>query len=308
MTKPKADKIWLDGKLIDWEKANVHVLTHTLHYGFGVFEGVRAYECHDGRTAIFKLKEHTKRLFDSAKINLIDIPFSQEEICQATIEVVRENKLKSCYIRPLVFLGDEEMGLYALNNPVRVAIAAWSWGPYLGKEAIENGIRAKVSSFTRVGINSILTKAKTCGNYINSIWAKREALKAGYEEAIMLDAQGYVCEATGENIFMVHDGVVRTPALGSSILKGITRECIIHLLKKEGLEVIEQSITRDELYVADEVFLCGTAAEITPIRELDDRQIGLGKPGPITQKVQTDYFDLIRGKFPEYHDWLSFVS
>lgn len=300
----KVSRIWLDGKLINWDDAKVHVLTHTLHYGLGVFEGIRCYEGADGKSAIFRLKEHIDRLFDSAKISLMKIPFSKEEVMKACEDIVRINKLKECYIRPLAFIGDGEMGLYAIDNPIRLMIAAWPWGSYLGEEGVKKGIRAKVSSYTRLHVNSSMTKSKTCGNYINSIFAKREALKAGYAEAIMLDHEGNIAEASGENIFVVKNSLVRTPALGSSILKGITRDCVLALLKDLEIPFEEGPLTRDEAYIADELFLTGTAAEITPIRELDDRSIGNGKPGPITQKIQTLYFDLIRGKNKKYKKWL----
>ncbi|MBX7148870.1 branched-chain amino acid transaminase [bacterium] len=306
-TVKKVEKIWLDGKLINWDDANVHVLTHTLHYGLGVFEGVRAYECVDGRTAVFRLKEHTQRLFDSAHINLMKIPFSQDEINKATAELLKVNKLKSAYIRPLAFLGNEEMGLHAVNNPVRVMIAAWSWGTYLGDDGVKNGIRAKISSFQRSTVNAVMAKAKTCGNYINSIMAKREALSSGFEEALMLDHEGYLSEATGENIFVVKDGVVRTPAKGASILNGITRQTIIQFLKDNNIPVDEGRITRDDAYLADEIFLTGTAAEVTPLREVDTRTIGAGKPGPITKKVQDFYHGLVRGKEEKYKEWLYYV-
>lgn len=303
----KVEKIWLDGKLVPWDGAKVHVLTHTLHYGLGVFEGIRCYQCTDGRSAIFQLERHVKRLFESAHINLMKIPFTQQEIVQACAETVRVNKLKEAYIRPLVFIGDGEMGLHAIHNPIRVAIAAWSWGTYLGEDGVKNGIRAKISSYTRMPVNSIMTKSKTCGNYVNSIWAKREALMAGYEEAMMLDAQGNLVEATGENIFVIKDGVIRTPFIGQSILEGITRSCMIKLLEDSGHSVRQEPITRDMAYIADEIFLCGTAAELTPIRELDDRTIGSGKPGPITQAVQGAYFKAIRGELKPYAEWLHYL-
>ncbi len=303
----KVEKIWLDGKLVPWDSAQVHVLTYALHYGLGVFEGIRCYECADGTSAIFRLKEHIDRLFDSAKINMMEIPFTREELMQACKDVVKKNGLKSAYIRPLVFVGDGEMGLVAFNNPVRVMIAAWSWGSYLGDEGVKNGIRAKISSYSRYNVNGNMTRAKTCGSYINSILAKREALDAGYEEALLLDAEGYLAEATGENIFVVRDGVVRTPGSGSSILLGITRHTLMTLLQEEGIVCREDRITRDEAYIADEIFLCGTAAELTPIRELDGRKIGTGKPGPITKKLQEIYFGLIRGKNPKHKEWLASV-
>lgn len=303
----KVPYIWMDGKLIKWDEANVHVLTHTLHYGLGVFEGIRCYECAGGKSAIFRLNEHMQRLFDSAHINLIKIPYSKAALIDATKEVIRANKLKSAYIRPIVFMGDGEMGLHATKNPIRVSIAAWPWGTYLGEDGVKNGIRAKISSFTRPTVNSIMNKSKTCGNYINSIWAKREALASGYEEAIMLDNEGYISEATGENFFMVKNGVVHTPALGNAILDGITRASLLTYLKDQKIQTIEGRITRDQAYLADEVFVCGTAAEITPIREIDDRTIGTGKPGPLTKQIQDFYFGVIRGKHPQYTEWLSFI-
>ncbi len=302
----KVEKIWFDGKLVNWDDAQVHVLTYGLHYGLGVFEGIRCYEG-NGKSAIFRLKEHIDRLFDSAKINRIEIPFTREQIMEACKEVLRVNKLKSAYLRPLVFVGDGEMGLVAFRNPVRVMIAAWSWGSYLGDDGINNGIRAKISSYSRYNVNGNMTRAKTCGSYINSILAKQEALSGGYEEALLLDAEGYLAEATGENIFIVRNGVVYTPGAGSSILLGITRDTLMTLLAEQGIVCKETRITRDEAYIADEIFLCGTAAELTPIRELDDRVIGTGKPGPITKKLQEIYFGLIRGKTENHKEWLAYL-
>lgn len=302
----KVEKIWFDGKLVNWDDAQVHVLTYGLHYGLGVFEGIRCYEG-NGKSAIFRLKEHIDRLFDSAKINRIEIPFTREQIMEACKEVLRVNKLKSAYLRPLVFVGDGEMGLVAFRNPVRVMIAAWSWGSYLGDDGINNGIRAKISSYSRYNVNGNMTRAKTCGSYINSILAKQEALSGGYEEALLLDAEGYLAEATGENIFIVRNGVVYTPGAGSSILLGITRDTLMTLLAEQGIVCKETRITRDEAYIADEIFLCGTAAELTPIRELDDRVIGTGKPGPITKKLQEIYFGLIRGKTETHKEWLAYL-
>ncbi len=301
----KVEKIWFDGRLIPWAQAQVHVLTHTLHYGLGVFEGIRCYELADGRSAIFRLDEHVRRLFDSAKICSLPMPFTHDQVVRGCLETVRANGLKECYLRPLAFVGEGAMGLGTLNNPTRVAIVAWEWGAYLGDEGIEKGIRAKVASFSRAGVNSLMAKGKIVGHYVNSILAKREALAAGYQEAIMLDPQGYVCEASGENIFVVRDGIVSTAPLGSSILGGITRLTIIALMKEMGLEVRERLIARDELYIADEVFMVGTAAEVTPVREIDDRCIGNGTRGPITERVQSRYFAAVRGDAPEA--WLAIV-
>src|SRR3989338_1957581 len=302
----KVSKIWLDGKMVNWDDAHVHILTHTLHYGMGVFEGIRCYEGDKGKSAIFRLEEHIERLFDSAHILLMKIPFSKDEIIEACKEIFRVNKLKAGYLRPLAFMGDGEMGLHATSNPIRVAIIAWPWGTYLGDEGVKNGIRVKVSSFTRHHVNAMLTKAKTVGNYVNSILAKREAMLAGYEETIMLDAQGYVAEASGENIFVVRNGKIKTPPI-TNALEGITRGSVIELLAEDGLKVEEALMTRDELYISDEIFLTGTAAEITPVRELDHRMIGTGKPGPITQKVQKIYFDLVRGKSKKHTEWLAVI-
>lgn len=303
----KVSKIWLDGKMIHWEDANVHVLTHTLHYGLGVFEGIRCYECADGRSAIFRLKDHIDRLYDSGHILLLNNPFPKEQVIQACKDIFTINKLKAGYLRPLVFLGDGEMGLYATGNPVRVAIIAWPWGTYLGDEGVKNGIRAKISSYTRHHINAMMTKSKAVGNYVNSILAKREAMMAGYEETIMMDAQGFVAEASGENIFVVRKGKIKTPPI-SNALDGITRNTVIELLKDEGLQVEEALMTRDELYISDEIFMTGTAAEITPVRELDHRKIGTGKPGAFTQKVQALYFDLVKGKNKKHKEWLDTLS
>lgn len=300
-------KIWMDGKLVDWDAAQVHVLTHTLHYGLGAFEGIRCYETHDGRSAVFRLREHIRRFFDSAKICTIPMPYTQDQIVDACIETIRANGLESCYLRPLVFLGDGAMGLGAIN-PTRVSIAVWKWGAYLGEEGLAKGIRAKVSSFTRPGINMLMAKGKVVGHYVNSVLAKREAIAGGYEEAIMLDASGRVSEATGENLWVVRDGVVSTPALGSSILAGITRDTLLTILREDlGLTVIERDIGRDELWIADEVFLCGTAAEVTPVREIDDRVIGTGARGPITKQVQDRYFEVVRGVRPTKSEWLTYV-
>lgn len=302
----KTDKIWLDGKLIHWEDAKVHVLTHALHYGTAYFEGIRCYELADGRSAVFRLPEHMRRLVDSGKILGFPLPYTEAQICQAALDVIRANNLKECYIRPLAFVGLGDLGLYAPNNPINVCIAVWPWGAYLGDEGLENGIRAKISSYTRHHVNVMMTKSKASGNYINSVLAKHEVKKAGYDEAIMLDGEGYVSEASGENIFIVRDGTIKTTPL-TSILPGITRDSIIRLARDKGYEVVEERFTRDELYTADEAFFTGTAAELTPIREVDDRQIGSGRRGSVTEDIQKTFFDVIKGKNPKYEKWLAYV-
>ena len=302
----KTEKIWLDGEMIRWEDAKVHVLSHALHYGTAYFEGIRCYALADGRSAVFRLAEHMRRLADSGKILGFPLPYTEAQLIQVTLEVIRENKLKECYIRPLAFVGLGEMGLYAPKNPVNVCIAVWPWGAYLGDEGIRNGIRAKVSSFTRHHVNVMMTKSKSSGNYINSVLAKHEVKKAGYDEAIMLDAEGYVSEASGENIFMVRDGKIKTTPL-TSILPGITRDSIITVARDKGYTVLEERFTRDELYTADEAFFTGTAAELTPIREVDDRQIGAGRRGPLTEDIQQTFFDVIKGKQRKYENWLTYV-
>jgi len=300
------EEIWLDGKFVNWADANVHILTHTLHYGLGVFEGIRCYAGEDGRSAVFRLPEHIKRLFDSAKINLMEIPFSQAELMEATLESLRRNNLAEGYIRPLVFIGDGAMGLHPGDNPVRVAVIAWEWGKYLGDEGMAKGIRAKVSTFSRHHVNAKMTNGKTCGDYVNSILAKREALLDGFDEAIMLDTQGLVSECTGENIFVVRNGRIKTPPL-YSVLDGITRDSMIEVARRCGYELEETQITRDDLYVADEIFLTGTAAEVTPIREVDHRQIGEGKRGTITEELQTAFFDVVTGSDARYDRWRTFL-
>ena len=302
----KTEKIWLDGKLIAWEEAKVHVLSHALHYGTGYFEGIRCYQLANGSSAVFRLREHMQRLADSGKILGFPLPYSVEQLEKATLEVIRANNLKECYIRPLAFLGLGELGVYAPNNPVNVCIAVWSWGAYLGDEGLKNGIRAKVSSYTRHHVNVMMTKSKATGNYINSVLAKAEVKKAGYDEAIMLDAEGYVSEASGENIFIVRGGRIKTTPL-TSILPGITRESIMTIARDRGFEVIEERFTRDELYIADEAFFTGTAAELTPVREVDDRPIGSGSRGPITAELQQAFFDIIKGKTEKYAKWLAIV-
>ena len=302
----KAKKIWMDGKFVDWDAANVHILTHTLHYGLGVFEGIRCYLCADGRSAIFRLSEHVERLFQGAQAMLLNIPFTGEEIVGAILETLRVNGQKAGYIRPLVFIGDGAMGLHPQNNPVRVAVVTWPWGAYLGEEGLAKGIRAKVSSYIRHHVNIMMTKTKTCGNYVNSILAKLEVTKDGYDEAIMLDTEGYISEASGENIFIVRHGRVKTPPL-TSILPGITRDSVMIIARDLGLVVEEQRFSRDELYMADEAFFTGTAAEITPVREVDRRPIGKGEPGPVTKKLQETFFQVVKGAKPEYQRWLTYV-
>ena len=302
----KTEKIWFDGELIRWEDAKVHVLAHGLHYGTGYFEGIRCYEMADGRSAVFRLPEHMQRLVDSGKILGFPLPYTAEEMCQATAEVIRANKLKACYIRPLAFLGLGELGIYVPHNPVNVCIAVWPWGAYLGDEGLKNGIRAKVSSYTRHHVNVMMTKSKTTGNYVNSVLAKAEVKKGGYDEAVMLDNEGYVSEASGENIFIVRNGKIKTTPL-TSILPGITRDSIITLARDKGYEVVEERFTRDELYIADEAFFTGVVAELTPIREGDDRQIVAGRPGPVTEDIQETFFAVIKGKNRKYQKWLTCV-
>ncbi len=298
-------KIWMDGKLIDWRDAKIHVLTHTLHYGMGVFEGVRAYKTPAG-TAIFRLKEHTRRLFNSAKIFQMEIPFDQATLEAAQREVVKANQLESCYIRPLVWIGSEKLGVSARGNTIHVAIAAWPWGAYLGEEGMERGIRVKTSSFTRHHVNVSLVRAKASGYYINSILANQEATSLGYDEALLLDTDGYVSEGSGENVFIVRNGVIYTPDL-ASCLDGITRDATLTIARDLGIEVREKRITRDEMYCADEAFFTGTAAEVTPIRELDDRVIGEGRRGPITKQIQDAFFAAVGGTNEKYQHWLTLV-
>jgi branched-chain amino acid aminotransferase len=297
--------IWYDGKLVPWREATTHVLTHSLHYGMAVFEGVRAYKTDKG-TAIFRLEDHTDRLFNSAHILGIKMPFDKKTITAAQVEAVRVNNLESGYIRPMAFYGSEAMGISAKNLSVHVIVAAWPWGAYLGKEALENGIRVKTSSFTRHHVNIHMSKAKATGNYMNSILAHQEAVQDGYDEALLLDVDGFVAEGSGENVFMVKKGKLYTPDLKSA-LEGITRDTIIQLAREHGIEVIEKHITRDEIYTADEAFFTGSAAEVTPIRELDNRMIGSGKRGPITEKLQSDYFACVTGKDAKHWDWLTLV-
>ena len=297
--------IWMDGEWVDWRDAKVHVLTHTLHYGMGVFEGTRAYETNEG-TAIFRLQDHTDRLFRSAHILNMQIPFDKATLNQVQREAVAKNKLKSAYLRPMCFYGSEGMGIRADSLKVHVMVAAWEWGKYLGEDGIEKGIRIRTSSYIRNHVNSVMCKAKANGNYMNSILALQEAISCGYDEAMLLDHEGYVAEGSGENIFLVRNGKLITPDL-TSALEGITRETIFQLAEECNLEVVEKRITRDEVYVADEAFFTGTAAEVTPIREVDDRTIGNGGRGPITERLQTLYFDAVHGRSPEHNDWLTQV-
>jgi branched-chain amino acid aminotransferase len=299
----KTKKIWMDGKFIDWDDASVHVLTHTLHYGLGVFEGIRCYETETG-PAIFRLDEHIERLFNSGRIFLMNIPYSKKDIKNAVIETVKVNGIKECYIRPIVYIGYGAMGLYAPQNPINISIAAWPWGAYLGEKGLKNGIRVKTSSFITNHVNSNMSRGKVCGYYVNSQLAKNEAVACGYDEALLLDTEGYVSEGSGENIFIVRKGILKTTPL-TSILEGITRESVIEISNDEGIKVMEERFTRDELYIADEAFFTGTAAEVTPIRMVDGRSIGAGRPGKITKRIQSLFFDIVKGKNKKYESWLT---
>ena len=299
------DKIWMDGELVPWDEARVHVLTHTLHYGSGVFEGIRAYPTKNG-PAVFRLTDHIKRLHDSAELFLMEMPYSVDELVDATRETVRVNKVDSCYIRPIAYLGYGEMGLNPLPCEVKVSIAVWPWGSYLGDEGVRNGVRMKVSSWRRIDPNVNPVAAKGTGIYVNSQLAKVEALKAGYDEAILLNTQGFVSECTGENLFVVKNGVLVTPPLSSGALEGITRASVITIARDLGVEVREDNLLRSDLYLADEAFLTGTAAEIVPMRSVDDRVIG--DPGEITRKIQETYFAVVHGEEDRYKDWLDYVN
>lgn len=299
-------KIWMDGQMVEWRDAKIHVLSHTLHYGCGAFEGVRAYNTVDG-TAIFRLKEHTERLFNSAKILRMKIPFSLEQVMQAQLDVVKANQLESCYLRPLTWIGDKKLGVSPKGNTIHLMIAAWPWGAYLGEEGMRRGIRVKTSSYTRHHVNITMTQAKAVSNYTNSILANMEVTDEGYDEALLLDSSGFVSEGAGENIFVVKDGVVYTPDLSAGALNGITRNTVLHICKDLGLDLVQKRITRDEVYIADEAFFTGTAAEVTPIRELDRIELGAGSRGPITEKIQTAFFDIVNGRNPKYAGWLSKV-
>jgi branched-chain amino acid aminotransferase len=298
--------IWFDGKMVDWRDAKIHVLTHTLHYGMGVFEGVRAYDAVGG-TAIFRLAEHTRRFFNSAKIFQLALPFDEATLAQAQKDVVRENKLASCYIRPIAWIGSAKLGVSARGNTVHVAIAAWPWGAYLGEDGLSRGIRVKVSSYTRHHVNVSMVRAKASGYYVNSILANAEVTAHGYDEALLLDTEGYVSEGAGENVFIVRNGVIYTPDV-ASCLDGITRDAVLTIARDLGIEVREKRITRDEVYCADEAFFTGTAAEITPIREVDDRTIGSGRRGPITEQLQNVFFDIVGGRAQRYANWLTPVA
>lgn len=299
-------KIWMDGELVDWRDAKIHVLTHTLHYGCGAFEGVRAYNTANG-TAIFRLQEHTDRLFNSAKILRMQLPFSKEQVNEAQKQVVKANKLESCYIRPLTWIGSQKLGVSPKGNQIHLMVAAWAWGAYLGEEGLKTGIRVKTSSYTRHHVNITMTQAKAVSNYSNSILANMEALDDGYDEALLLDSSGFVSEGAGENVFVIKDGVVYTPDLSAGALNGITRNTTMHICKDLGIDVVQKRITRDEIYIADEAFFTGTAAEVTPIRELDRVQIGIGRRGPLTEKIQNAFFDIVNGRNPKYAHWLTRV-
>ncbi|MFP4597061.1 MAG: branched-chain amino acid transaminase [Persicimonas sp.] len=304
----ESDKIWMDGELVDFDDARVHVLTHTLHYGLGAFEGIRCYQRTDGKSAVFRLSEHIRRLIETCKICTIDVPYTQEQIERACLDTIKANGFDDCYLRPVVYLGHGQMGLSATSNQVHVTIATWKWGAYLGDEGLSKGIRAKVASFNRHHVNASMVKGKINGQYVNSILAKREVMQAGYDEAIMLDTEGYVSEASGENIFLVHRGEIYTTPGGSSILGGITRDTVITLAEEHNLTIKEQRFTRDILYTADEIFMTGTAAEITPVREVDDRTIGDGKPGRVTKAIQNAYFDQVKGSATDHPEWLTVVE
>ena len=299
-------KIWMDGELVEWREAKIHVLSHTLHYGCGAFEGVRAYDTANG-TAIFRLQEHTERLFNSAKILRMKIPFTQEQVNEAQRTVVRANQLKSGYVRPLTWIGSQKLGVSPKGNQIHLMVAAWTWGAYLGDDGIKRGIRVKTSSYTRHHVNITMTQAKAVSNYTNSILANMEALDDGYDEALLLDASGFVSEGAGENLFIIKGGVIYTPDLSAGALNGITRNTVFHIAKDLGLQIVQKRITRDEVYIADEAFFTGTAAEVTPIRELDRIEIGAGSRGPLTEKIQTAFFEIVNGRNAKYAHWLTAV-
>jgi branched-chain amino acid aminotransferase len=303
----KVDTIWVDGALVPWDQATDHMLAHTLHYGVGVFEGIRAYQRTDGKTHIFRLREHVERLLDSSAICTMESPYTREQLMQACVDVVRSNKLASCYLRPLLYLGYGALGLGSLEPPVRTMVACYEWGAYLGDDGLKKGIKCMISGFSRGGGNAVMNKGKICGQYVTSVLAKRMALKSGFDEALMLDPQGYVAEGTGENIFVVKNDIVRTPPTAASILNGITRDTTLQLLREQGVDVREEMVARDELYTADEVFLTGTAAEITPVRDIDHRKIGRGEAGPITRRVQEAFFSVVKGSDSNHDHWLTFI-
>ena len=300
----KSELIWMDGQMVPWAEAKVHVLTHSLHYGVAVFEGIRCYPQHAGGGAVFRLREHVKRLFESAHICLMELPFTEQQIFQACIDVLKANHMVEGYLRPIAYFGDGLMGVGAVN-PVKVAVATWYWGAYLGEEGLKKGIRVKISSYTRMHPNSDPTRAKVAGHYLNSVLAKREALLGGYDEAVLLDQQGFVGEATGENLFLVKNGVLYTPPAEGGILEGITRASLMQIAHDQGIKIAEKTFSRDFLYCADEVFLCGTAAELTPVREVDNRKIGAGEMGAVTRSLQQTFFRAVRGQEPRYAEWLS---
>ena len=300
----QADLIWMNGTFVPWDEAKVHVLTHGLHYGTGVFEGVRCYDTESHGPAVFRHQEHLDRLYRSAGLYYMDIPYEREQLRQATLELIARNGMRSCYIRPLVYRGYGQMGLFPLEAPVDVTIAVWEWGSYLGDEGKRNGVRAKVSSWRRISPDSLIPQAKACGQYLNSVLAKIESHKAGYEEGILLDDRGKVCEGTGENLFLIRDGVIATPPLTASILDGINRRAAIEIARDLGYEVVEKDLDRSDLYLSDEIFMTGTAAELTPIREVDDHPIGTGEPGEITRAVQSVFEDALHGRAERYRHWL----
>jgi len=303
----KVDTIWLDGRLVPWDNAADHLLAHTMHYGVGAFEGIRAYQRADGRSHIFRLRDHIDRLLDSCVICTMDCPYTREQLMAACVEVVRSNKMAACYLRPLIYLGYGALGLGSLEPPVRTMVACYEWGSYLGDEGLKKGIKCMISGFTRANGNAVMNKGKICGQYVTSVLAKRMAIKSGFEEALMLDPQGMVAEGTGENIFVIKNGVVRTPPTSAAILAGITRDTTITLLREQGIDVREEPIARDELYTAEEVFLTGTAAEITPVRDIDHRKIGRGEAGPVTRAVQESFFAVVKGNDTKHDAWLTYI-
>jgi branched-chain amino acid aminotransferase len=307
MAIKKLDAIWVDGALVPWDAATDHLLAHTIHYGVGAFEGIRCYQRADGKSAIFRLREHIERLLDSCLICTMECPYTRDQLSAACVDVVRANKMTACYLRPLVYLGYGALGLGSLEPPVRTMVACYEWGAYLGEEGLRKGIKCQISGFTRANGNALMNKGKICGQYVSSVLAKRMAIKSGFEEALMLDPQGYVAEGTGENIFVVKHGVVRTPSTAAAILAGITRDTTIQLLGEAGIEVRQEPIARDELYIADEVFLTGTAAEITPVREIDHRKIGRGEAGPITRQLQESFFAIVKGRDTKHDGWLTYI-